>query len=57
MRNEALTEPNPMKGEKLGGDRFTLSIGYDFDNWGSISLPDYNSKNSGGGFRFGAKPY
>lgn len=25
----------------LGGHRFTLSIGYDFDNWGLILVPDY----------------
>ncbi|MCU0609393.1 MAG: hypothetical protein MUF22_06470 [Chitinispirillaceae bacterium] len=24
-----------------GGDRFALGVGFDFDNWGLVSLPDY----------------
>jgi hypothetical protein len=27
----------------LGGDRFTLGIGFDFDDWGLITLPDYRT--------------
>jgi hypothetical protein len=27
----------------LGGNRFTLTIGFDFDNWDLIGLPDYRS--------------
>ncbi len=27
----------------LGGHHFTLAIGYDFDNWGTVLLPDYSS--------------
>jgi hypothetical protein len=27
----------------LGGSRFTFSLGFDFDDWGYISLPDYRS--------------
>jgi hypothetical protein len=27
----------------IGGDRFTLGIGFDFDNWGLIMLPDYRA--------------
>ncbi|MBN1129916.1 MAG: hypothetical protein JXA71_13065, partial [Chitinispirillaceae bacterium] len=27
----------------IGGDRFTLGIGFDFDNWGLIMIPDYRS--------------
>lgn len=26
-----------------GGHRFALSIGYDFDNWGTVLMPDYRS--------------
>jgi hypothetical protein len=28
----------------LGGHRFSLSIGYEFDNWGYILSPDYRNK-------------
>ncbi len=28
----------------IGGDRFTFSLGYDFDNWGMVMQPDYNRK-------------
>lgn len=31
--------------EPRGGNRFTFSVGYDFDNWGVILLPDYKTKN------------
>jgi Tol biopolymer transport system component len=27
----------------VGGDRFTFGIGFDFDNWGLIMLPDYRA--------------
>jgi Tol biopolymer transport system component len=27
----------------LGGDRFTLNIGFDFDNWYLMGLPDYHT--------------
>lgn len=26
----------------LGGDRYSISIGFDFDNWGLVTLPDYS---------------
>jgi Tol biopolymer transport system component len=29
-----------------GGDRFTFAIGYDFDNWDLLLLPDYKSKRA-----------
>ncbi|MBN1576582.1 MAG: PD40 domain-containing protein [Chitinispirillaceae bacterium] len=29
----------------LGGHRFTFSIGYDFDNWGLILMPDYRQNS------------
>jgi hypothetical protein len=29
----------------VGGDRFTLGIGFDFDNWGLIMQPDYRMPN------------
>jgi hypothetical protein len=29
----------------VGGDRFTLGIGFDFDNWGLIMQPDYRAPN------------
>ncbi|MBN1307885.1 MAG: PD40 domain-containing protein [Chitinispirillaceae bacterium] len=29
----------------LGGHRFTFSIGYDFDNWGLILVPDYRQSS------------
>ncbi len=35
--------PAPTKG--FGGHRFTLSIGYDFDNWGLILSPDYRQSS------------
>jgi Tol biopolymer transport system component len=27
----------------IGGNRFSISIGYSFDNWGAILLPDYKT--------------
>jgi hypothetical protein len=27
----------------IGGDRFTFGIGFDFDNWGLIMLPNYRT--------------
>lgn len=27
----------------IGGDHFTFSLGYDFDNWGTVLSPDYRS--------------
>lgn len=29
----------------LGGHRFTFSLGYDFDNWGLVLLPDYRQSS------------
>jgi len=29
----------------IGGHRFTLSIGYDFDNWGIVLVPDYRQSS------------
>jgi hypothetical protein len=36
----------------IGGDRFTLNIGFSFDNWEYIEEPDYNRTrlSSGSGF-------
>ena len=28
----------------IGGDRFTLSIGFDFDDWDLIAMPDYRTR-------------
>ena len=29
----------------IGGDRFTFSLGYEFDNWGTVLQPDYRNSS------------
>jgi len=35
----------------LGGHRFALSIGFDFDNWGTVGAPDYFRPTRMGGLK------
>ncbi|MBD3345308.1 MAG: hypothetical protein GF401_09625 [Chitinivibrionales bacterium] len=35
------------RGAPVGGDRFTVGIGFSFDNWEYIEIPDYISKGRG----------
>ncbi|NLW30719.1 MAG: hypothetical protein GXY77_04590 [Fibrobacter sp.] len=33
-----------LKDKNIGGNRLTFTIGYDFDNWDYITMPDYSQK-------------
>ncbi|MFP4162966.1 MAG: hypothetical protein ACLFQB_00910 [Chitinispirillaceae bacterium] len=36
----------PDRPSPIGGNRFSFSIGFSFDNWDMISVPDYSSKSN-----------
>lgn len=38
------TIPDP---QQNGGNRFTLNVGFDFDDWGNVMLPDYRDPTTG----------
>lgn len=33
-----------LENKDIGGNRFTFTIGYDFDNWDYVTMPDYSQK-------------
>jgi len=33
--------------EQNGGDRYSLSVGFDFDDWGNVMLPDFRDPETG----------
>ena len=33
--------------QQNGGDRYSLSVGFDFDDWGNVMLPDFRDQTTG----------